>query len=158
MVCTLNYTDVIQKALKTLDKKNFAFIIHSGSFPAAPGENTGFGSVNSNGGKEVIDYASGIFNAIQLGPAGKTKGCDSSPYTGTIFSGNPLFIDLKELTTKKWGKILSEETYYEIVSGNPTKDVNKTAYSYIYKMQGEALREAWENFKSKNDKNTEKDI
>lgn len=160
MVCTLekNATKTIQKALKALGKKNFALIIHSGSFPAAEGENTGFGSVNSNGGKEVIDYASGIFNAIQLGPAGKTKGCDSSPYTGTIFSGNPLFIDLKELTTKKWGEILSEETYYEIVSGNPNKDVNKTAYSYIYKKQSEALLEAWNNFKSTATKKTMKEF
>lgn len=148
MVCTLNYTDVIQKALKTLDKKNFAFIIHGGSFPAAAGENTGFGSINSNGGREVIDFAKGIFNAIQLGPAGKTKGCDSSPYTGTIFSGNPLFIDLKQLTTDEWNNILSLETYNSIVECNPNKNINKTAYSYIYKKQNEALTEAWNNFKS----------
>ena len=147
MVCTLNYTDVIQKALKTLDKKNFAFIIHGGSFPAAAGENTGFGSINSNGGREVIDFAKGIFNAIQLGPAGKTKGCDSSPYTGTIFSGNPLFIDLKQLTTDEWNNILSTETYNSIVECNPNKNINKTAYSYIYKKQNEALTEAWNNFK-----------
>lgn len=148
MVCTLNYTDVIQKALKTLDKKNFAFIIHGGSFPAAAGENTGFGSINSKGGREVIDFAKGIFNAIQLGPAGKTKGCDSSPYTGTIFSGNPLFIDLKQLTTDEWNNILSLETYNSIVECNPNKNINKTAYSYIYKKQNEALTEAWNNFKS----------
>ncbi len=148
MVCTLNYTDVIQKALKTLDKKNFAFIIHGGSFPASAGENTGFGSINSNGGREVIDFAKGIFNAIQLGPAGKTKGCDSSPYTGTIFSGNPLFIDLKQLTTDEWNNILSVETYNSIVECNPNKNINKTAYSYIYKKQNEALEEAWNNFKA----------
>ena len=148
MVCTVNYTDVIQKALKALGKKNFAFIIHSGSFPAAQGENTGFGSINSNGGREVIDYASGIFNAIQLGPAGKTKSCDSSPYTGTIFSGNPLFIDLKQLTTDEWNNILSTETYNAIVANNPNKNVNKTAYSYIYKQQNEALEEAWNKFKA----------
>ena len=148
MVCTLNYTDVIQKALKTLDKKNFAFIIHGGSFPAAAGENTGFGSINSKGGREVIDFAKGIFNAIQLGPAGKTKGCDSSPYTGTIFSGNPLFIDLKQLTTDEWNNILSTETYNSIVECNPNKNINKTSYSYIYKKQNEALEEAWNNFKA----------
>lgn len=149
MVCTVNYTDVIQKALKALDKKNFALIMHSGSFPAAEGENTGFGTINSNGGREVIDYAKGIFNAIQLGPAGKTKSCDSSPYTGTIFSGNPLFIDLKQLTGNEWNNILSVETYSRIVENNPNKDVNKTAYSYIYKQQNEALEEAWRNFKEK---------
>lgn len=160
MFCTLekNATKTIQKALKALDKKNLALIIHSGSFPAAPGENTGFGSVNSNGGKEVIDYASEIFNCIQLGPAGKTKGCDSSPYTGTIFSGNPLFIDLKQLTEKEWHNILSVETYNNIVNENPNKDTNKTAYSYIYKKQQEALCEAWKNFKNVHDKKLEKEF
>ena len=160
MVCTLekNATKTIQKALKVLDKKNFALIMHSGSFPAAAGENTGFGTVNSNGGKEVIDFASGIFNSIQLGPAGKTKGCDSSPYTGTIFSGNPLFIDLKQLTEKEWHYLLSVDTYNEIVNNNPNKDTNKTAYSYIYKKQQEALAEVWKNFKELNDKKLNKEF
>lgn len=160
MVCTLekNATKTIQKALKALGKKNFALIIHSGSFPAAAGENTGFGSVNSNGGKEVIDFASGIFNAIQLGPAGKTKGCDSSPYTGTIFSGNPLFIDLKQLTEKEWHYLLSVESYNEVVNNNPNKETNKTAYSYIYKKQESALCEVWENFKKLNDKKLNKEF
>ncbi|MFR1672472.1 MAG: 4-alpha-glucanotransferase, partial [Candidatus Gastranaerophilaceae bacterium] len=156
MVCTLEKTTnildekskkTLRKALKVLGKKNLAFIMHNGSFPAALGQNTGFGSIYTDGGKEFIEYASGLFDAVQLGPAGKTKGCDSSPYTGTIFSENPLFVNLKELTTKAWGKILSEETYNDIVNNNPNKDTNKTAYSYIYKKQNEALQEAWNNFK-----------
>lgn len=142
----------IQKALKALNKKNFALIMHGGSFPAADGENTGFGTINSNGGKAIIDFASGIFNAIQLGPAGKTKSCDASPYTGTIFSGNPLFIDLKQLTTSEWHSILSNETFEDIVANNPNKNTSKTAYSYIYKKQAEALDEAWKNFKANPDK------
>lgn len=148
----------IKKALKVLGKKNLAFIMHNGSFPAAMGQNTGFGSINTDGGKEFIEYASGLFDAIQLGPAGKTKSCDSSPYTGTIFSDNPLFINLKELTTKDWGKILSEDTYNDIVNGNPNKDVNKTAYSYAYKKYSEAMQEAWNNFKSNPVKKLEKEF
>jgi len=148
----------IQKALKVLGKKNFALIVHNASFPAAQGENTGFGSVNTNGGKELIDYASGLFNAIQLGPAGKTKGCDSSPYTGTIFSTNPLFVDLKELTTKKWDCILSEATYNEIVDNNPKKNENRTAYSYAYKKYADALDEAFKNFQEKGDKKLKKEF
>ena len=167
MTCTLekksNVLDekakkTIRKALKILGKKNLAFIMHSGSFPSAINQNTGFGSINTDGGKEFIEYASGLFDAIQLGPAGKTKSCDSSPYTGTIFSGNPLFINLKELTTKAWGNILSENTYNEIVNDNPNKNVNKTAYSYIYKRQNEALQEAWNNFKANPVKKLEKEF
>ena len=143
-------TKVIQKALKALDKKNFTLIMHGGSFPAI--ENTGFGTMNSDGAKELIDYISGVFNSIQLGPAGKTKSCDASPYTSTIFSLNPLFADLKELTTKKWGNILSEETFKDIVENNPKKGENRTAYSYAYKKYTDALNEAYKNFIEKADK------
>lgn len=155
MVCTLdkNKVSVIRKALKALGKKNFVFIMHNGSFPSVEGENTGFGTINSQAGKNFIDYASGLFDAIQMGPAGKTKSSDSSPYTGTIFSNNPLFIDLNELTTDKWHKILSEKTFKDIVDNNPNKDKNKTSYSYITKRQDEALTEAYENFLKLNDKN-----
>ena len=105
-----------------------------------------------------MDFASGVFNAIQLGPQGKTKACDSSPYTGTIFSINPLFIDLEQLTTKEWGNILSEQTYKKICDENPNKDINKTAYSYIVKAQEEALQEAYVNFKQWNDKKLNKEF
>ena len=139
---------VIRKALKALDKDNFVLIMHGSSFPAREGENTGFGTMNSNAGKDIIDYTEDLFDAIQLGPAGKTKSSDSSPYTGTIFSGNPLFIDLKQLTTNEWGNILSTETYTKIVENNPQKGNNKTAYSYITRVQNEALKEAWNKFKN----------
>ena len=141
-------TTSIKEALKVLGKENLALIIHGSSFPAIDGEDTGFGTFNSTSGHALIDYASNIFNAIQLGPAGKTKSSDSSPYCGTIFSGNPLFIDLKQLTTKEWGEILSIETFKKIVRENPKQNSGRTAYSYISKAQLEALKEAWGNFKT----------
>ena len=100
MVCNLllkkkNDTNTIKDALKALGKENFALIVHGNSFPTKDGDDTGFGTFNSESGHDLIDYASQYFNAIQLGPAGKTKSSDPSPYCGTIFSGNPLFIDLK---------------------------------------------------------------
>ena len=151
MVCLTrkkNDTNLVGEALKVLGKENFALIIHGGSFPSKDGEDTGFGTFNSDAGHELIDYASGIFNAIQLGPAGKTKCTDSSPYCGTIFSGNPLFIDLKQLTTKQWDEILSEETFKKIVRENPNQNRGKTSYTYICNAQNEALKEAWNNFKT----------
>ena len=150
MVClTAKKVDkkVIKDALKVLGKENFALIIHGSSFPAKNGEDTGFGSFNSEAGHALIDYASGIFNALQLGPAGKTKSSDSSPYCGTIFSGNPLFIDLKKLTGKEWGHILSVETFNKVVENNPKQNSGRTSYSYIHKAQTEALKEAWNEFK-----------
>lgn len=150
MVCLTfkkNDTAIIRDALKALGKENFALIVHGSSFPARDGEDTGFGTFNSESGHALIDYASKIFNAIQLGPAGKTKCSDSSPYCGTIFSGNPLFIDLKQLTTKEWGEILSIESYKKVVRENPKQNSGRTAYSYICNAQNDALKEAWNNFK-----------
>lgn len=160
MVCTVdkNRVKTIKKALTALGKKNFVFIMHNGSFPAAAGENTGFGTINSDGGKEFINYAAGLFDAIQMGPAGKTKKSDSSPYTGTIFSNNPLFIDLKQLTTSKWHKILSEATFNEIVENNPNKGKNRTSYSYITVKQSQAMMEAYKNFVKLNDKQLNKEF
>ena len=147
-----------RKALKVLGKKNFALIVHGNSFPAEKGKNTGFGTPNSNAGKGLIDFASDLFTAIQLGPAGKTKAVDSSPYTGTIFSTNPLFIDLEALTEKEWKNILSKATYEKICNENPNKDTNKTAYTYIFNAQNEALKEAYENFLKLDDKKLKKEF
>ncbi len=161
MVCTVNSNNkvsTIRKALKVLGKKNFVFIMHNGSFPSLDNENTGFGTINSTAGRNFIDYAAGLFDAIQMGPAGKTKSSDSSPYTGTIFSNNPLFIDLKQLTTDKWFKILSENTFNDIVTNNPNKNKNKTSYSYITKRQAEALSEAYKNFIKLNNANLMKEF
>lgn len=161
MVCTVNSNNkvsTIRKALKVLGKKNFVFIMHNGSFPSLDNENTGFGTINSTAGRNFIDYAAGLFDAIQMGPAGKTKSSDSSPYTGTIFSNNPLFIDLKQLTTDKWFKILSENTFNDIVANNPNKNKNKTSYSYITKRQAEALSEAYKNFIKLNNANLMKEF
>ena len=152
MVCLTsqkNDAKLISEALKVLGKENLALIIHGSSFPSKNGEDTGFGTYNSGAGHSLIDYVSGIFNALQLGPAGKTKSSDSSPYTGTIFSGNPLFIDLKQLTDKKWDSILSEETFNKVVAENPRQNTGRTCYSYIFNAQTKALKEAWENFKHK---------
>lgn len=143
----LEYKKTIADALKALGKKNFALIAHANSFPSSKGEDTGFGTINSKASKELMKFVSGIFNAIQLGPSGKTKAIDSSPYTGTIFSDNPLFIDLYKLTTTGWHNILSEETFFEITQNNPNKDKSKTAYSYIFEEQTRALKEAFSNFK-----------
>ncbi len=140
---------MIHDALIALGKKNLALIVHGNSFPSCEGRNTGFGSPNSQAGRDLIDFASGIFNAIQLGPAGKTKGIDASPYTGTIFSTNPLFIDLEKLTWDEWGNILSWDTYNNICENNPNKDTNRTAYSYIFEAQETALKEAWYSFRDR---------
>ena len=153
MVCSENlklsneYKQAVSGALKALGKKNLALILQGVSFPSCNGENTGFGTYNSCGAKRVMDFTQGVFNALQLGPCGKTKDSDPSPYCGTVFSKNPLFINLAELTTDEWEKLLSKETLDKIVENNPSKGTNRASYKYACDMVELAMKEVWENFK-----------
>lgn len=136
----------IKEGLEALGKEEMVLIIHGGSFPSTSKTDTGFGNPNSTGAKNLIDFISGVFTGIQLGPNGKTKECDSSPYMGTLFSANPLFIDLEQLTGDAWGNILPKEDFNKIVLNNKQRGRASTNYSYIYKEQDKALRTAYDNF------------
>lgn len=140
------YKETISEALKVLGKKNLALILHGVSFPSSEGENTGFGTYNSQGAKRVFDFMSGVFNALQLGPAGKTKISDPSPYCGTVFSKNPLFINLQALTTDEWENLLSKETLNNIVENNPSKGTNRASYIYAIERNDAAMDEIYKKF------------
>ncbi|MDO5437001.1 MAG: 4-alpha-glucanotransferase [bacterium] len=146
------YKQTVADALKVLGKKHMALICHGVSFPAAEGENTGFGTYNSSAAKRLFEFVGGMFNVIQLGPNGKTKEGDASPYTGTVFSQNPLFIDLKSLTENKWHNLLSKETFDSIVENNPKKNTNRAAYDYSIVAYNKASNEIYKNFVKLNDK------
>ena len=152
------YKETIQEALNVLGKKNLALILQGVSFPSKSNENTGFGTYTSAGAKEIFDFSQGIFSAIQLGPCGKTKLSDSSPYTGTVFSKNPLFINLKELTTAKWDKILSQKTLDKIIENNPNKNSSRAAYAYAVENVELAANEFYKNFKKSASKNLKKEF
>ncbi|OGH99950.1 MAG: hypothetical protein A2104_04025 [Candidatus Melainabacteria bacterium GWF2_32_7] len=150
-----DYQETILSALEALGKKNLALTIHGTSFPSIEKEDPGVGSPNSNGAKKLIKLIElNGFNNLQLGPEGKTKNTDASPYTSTAFSMNPLFIDISELTKPEWSSILDKSTFDDIVNKKPkNEDLNtgssKTAYAYVYENQENALKEAYKNFKEK---------
>lgn len=142
------YKKTIKKALDSLNKENVTIIVHGPSFPSIPDEDTGTGSPYSSGAERFYNFLEDIgFNSVQLGPSGKTKKNDPSPYTSTIFSDNTLFIDLKALTTDQWLGLLSLKTYKSVVDQNKQKNSSILAYEYIYNKQDEALREAWAHYK-----------
>jgi len=152
------YKETIKDALNALGKKNLALILQGVSFPSNEDENIGFGTYNSQCAKELYEYISGLFSALQLGPCGKTKLSDSSPYTGTVFSKNPLFINLKDLTTEKWDKILSKKTLDKIIEMNPNKGQNKAAYVYASEKLELVANEFYKNFKKNASKTRKQDF
>jgi len=136
----------IKEGLNNLGKEQVVLIMHGSSFPSISSADTGYGSPNSSGARELIDFISGVFTGIQFGPGGKTKSCDSSPYTSTLFSSNPLFVDLEQLTKPEWGSIFPEKEFNSVVQNNLEKDKARTNYEYIFKAQELALKIAYKNF------------
>ncbi len=155
---TEEYKKTVSDALSVLGKMNVALICHGVSFPSLEDEDTGFGTYNSSGAKKLFEFAGGMFNVIQLGPNGKTKASDPSPYTGTVFSQNPLFADLKSLTETKWHNLLSKETFNNIVNNNPNKGTNRAAYAYATAAYKTAFDEIYKNYKKLNDKKLKKEF
>ena len=87
--------------------------MHNGSFPAANAENTGFGTINSNGGKILSTMLQDYLTQFKWDRQGKTKSSDSSPILRYNFSNNPLFIDLRKIDDnfQKWHKISSRRDF-----------------------------------------------
>ncbi len=80
-------TALIDSALRLLGIRRFALAIHDASFPSTPEEDIGRGSPYSRGGLEFLRFARSLgFNAVQLGPQGRTTRNDPSPYDSCIFS------------------------------------------------------------------------
>ena len=140
---------VISRAYDLIGCKERAVITHGSCFPAY-GRDTYIGSPYGQGAKEYLKFLSLYgFNNNQLGPGGLLQKGVNSPYKASAFAQNRMFIDLKELTTDKYGKLLSEKTYEKI-----TVDPAKTSQNYTLtnfnrakRVYDVALHEAYVNFK-----------
>ncbi len=141
------YRQAISQAKDVLDIRHLGIITPVRSLPTVT--NTGVGSLH--GAKGFFEFMADLgFDTVQIDPEGKTKLVDASPYTGTVFSTNPLNIDLQPLASDPaWGGLLSAATLADIERNNPNQDGRKVAYAYIHGAQEKALREAYDTFQDK---------
>ncbi|MFH0702538.1 MAG: 4-alpha-glucanotransferase [bacterium] len=161
----------------SLNKLDLALIMPDSSLPSIPDQDTSIGSLNSKGGREFIDFiAKNGFNNVQRLPEGITTPSDPSPYRGSIFSTNPLSIDLPALKNSKYGDLLGKEgmndikeiisKYKKITEKNPDranrilyerfdkdfqcvhwgKDSKDILWEGVHKEHEKVLRKAFENF------------
>ena len=144
------YNAAINDAKEYLGIENMSMILHGSCYPA--GEyNTGIGTPFSKDALEIIKFEKlHGFNANQLGPNGEVTRGSISPYSGTVFARNHLFIDLAELTTDKYGKILSGRTFDRLVINHPEtgRNYSHSEFFEAFEIYDIALREAYRNFKS----------
>lgn len=140
----------IRRGLAPIDK-NVAIILPTNCSPVYANEDTGVGTPYSNcATKELYPFLSTWgYTSQQKQPAGLGKLTDASPYVSNSSAYNTQIIDLKKLTTPDMGRILSEETYNEIVENNPKKGQNKGDYKYNVNAGRGALQEAYETFSDK---------
>ncbi len=127
-------------------------ITHGSVFPAV-GRDSFIGSPYGEGAKEWIKFLRLYgFNGNQLGPGGMILYDDRnySPYNASALNENPLFIDLKLLTTEEYGKILSEESYEKLTipAEANDRDYRFTDFSEAKFVSHQALTESYKNFKA----------
>jgi 4-alpha-glucanotransferase len=129
--------------LRLLGKQSLVLAIHDPSLPAAAGEDTGRGTPYSRGGLAFARFVRSLgFSGLQLGPQGLTSRVNPSPYDGTLFSRNPLSVDLAALARDgEWAGLLPESALASVVSANPRPEGLRVAYAHAWGAYRQALAE-----------------
>ncbi len=142
------------KAYDAIGVTDRVAITHGSCFPAID-RNTYIGSPYGKAAREYVKFLSLYgFNGNQLGPGGELEFKDGeikpSPYNSSAFAKNRLFIDLEDLTTDKYGKILSKETYNSVTQPikNTDKNYEMSNFEEASKTYDTALSESFNNFKT----------
>ena len=146
--------DACDKAYDAIGVTDRVAITHGSCFPAID-RNTYIGSPYGKAAREYVKFLSLYgFNGNQLGPGGELEFKDGeikpSPYNSSAFAKNRLFIDLEDLTTDKYGKILSKEIFNSVTEPIKNTDENyeMSNFEEAIKTYDEALSESFKNFKT----------
>jgi 4-alpha-glucanotransferase len=147
------YGQTINEAKQLLGKDRLALITPIRSLPVNH-QDTGVGSLL--GAKAFFEFAKRLgFCTFQLDPAGKTKKSDASPYTGTVYSLNPLYVFLAPLAEdKQWAGILTGKDIEDTIANAPQNLVqqNRVPYKYMFDEQDKLLLKAYRTFDGKRQK------
>lgn len=145
-----DYQKTIEKGFEVAGVKERIAITHGSVFPSVKRDSF-IGSPYGEGAKEWINFLIlNGFNGNQLGPNGELSGKNISPYNSSALNENPLFLDLKLLTTKEYGKLLTNKTYEYLTA--PIKKNNPKNYTFTNFNETSiahylGFNEAYNNFK-----------
>jgi 4-alpha-glucanotransferase len=139
----------VEAALRALGVRHLVLAIHDASFPGGSDDDIGYGAPASPAGRQLAGFARASgFDALQLGPQGLTGEDDASPYTGTLFSRNPLSISLARLADPhaEWGELLPGSRLAALVASRPPGALRRVPYRSVFRDQRMALGAAFERF------------
>jgi len=140
------YRHCIQTGLRILGVDNLFLQIHDASFPSFEDEETGRGSPCSRGGARFIERVRNVgFNGLQLGPQGATAYDNPSPYDATLFSRNPLSVDLRDLVEAGW---LEAGQLDEWLNARPAGR-ERVHYRFAFATMETALTAAYEHYRQR---------
>lgn len=143
-----DYQKDVTKAFEVAGVKERIAITHGSVFPAV-GRNTLIGSPYGKGATKYIEFLKlNGFNGNQLGPNGGLSENNISPYNTSALNENRLFLDLEALTTEKYGRLLSKETFNKITHPITNNDKNYTFTNFeeANLSYSKAIRECYKNF------------
>ncbi|MFZ5468012.1 MAG: 4-alpha-glucanotransferase [Myxococcota bacterium] len=140
-----NEHGAIAEALTLLEVDSLVLGVHDPAFPGVPGEDIGRGSPYSRGAAAFLEWARGQgFTGVQLGPQGLTSESNPSPYDGTVFSRNPLNVDLRPLVDEG---LLDAAVLQRLVSQRPPDGDRRVSYAHVFGAQHQALADAFERYR-----------
>ncbi len=169
------YKETCDKAREKLGTEETSAVIFDFNVPSEYGKNYCIGTLNSPNSRNFVDFLqlmSGM-NKIQTGPQselayysnGHTFTPVTSPYSGSTFTLGRHTISPEKLTTKEYGKLLSEDDIKSLDDkyyGDKLKRSYSADYTYILGLNKDgallrALDLAYENFE-KGIKEGDKDV
>jgi hypothetical protein len=150
--------NALQPAFDYLGTQEVAMILHGTCYPESE-KDIGVGSPYGKVASKLLPFEMlHGFNSNQLGPVGVIRDAQSiSPYKSTVSTRNYLFLDLNELTSDKYARILSQKDI-DSVFENPVQTGENYSYSKFpdaFSNYEYCIKIAHKNFK---DKLSSKDI
>jgi 4-alpha-glucanotransferase len=139
----------IDAALQLLGIRRFALAVHDSCFPSASEEDIGRGSPYGRGGLRFLRFARSLgFNAVQLGPQGKTTRGDPSPYNSCIFSKSILSLAALTLAEEDVLQgVVSPSDLDELLSRRPERGGDRVDYAAAWEFSHGLIEKAHARFR-----------
>ena len=144
--------NALQPAFDYLGTQEVAMILHGTCYPETE-KDIGVGSPYGKVAAQLLPFEMlHGFNSNQLGPVGVLRDAQSiSPYKSTVSTRNYLFLDLEELTTDKYAKILSKDDIDDVFEKSSDNGENYTYSKFpdAFANYEYCIKKAYKNFLDK---------
>lgn len=155
----------IKEAMKLLDISNLILITPEASLPVDENKNVGIGQFNSKSAQQFFDFMKSYtgMNIVKTLPQGNYRPKSNNyygAYNTSALTLGPQLINLEQLTSDKYGSILSNETFNKVIEKNKEtqeKDLVNFENTVLDNSPFDnALKEAYQNFKKSDNSNIKK--